>query len=312
MNAIRYTLKMTRQKIIFLVGPTAAGKTEVAAELAKKINAEIISCDSMQIYKGMDIGTQKPSTDLRKRIRHHMIDILEPSKEFSAADFRKRALRAIAAIHKKGKIPLFVGGTGLYVRVLIDGLFPSPPKNERLRKRLYRRKGLYGELKKVDPETARTVHPNDTKKIVRALEIYYTTKKTKSALMAATKPLTDKFDINIIGLTMPRDELYRRINERVDRMFEEAFLEEAKGLLKRKLSITAAQAIGYKEAWQYLKQENEGPKEIGELRELIKKNTRRYAKRQMTWFRADKRVEWVEVMENESPAQIVRRIAYSV
>lgn len=283
-----------RKKIIFLVGPTAVGKTEISVLLAKKINAEIISCDSMQVYKGMDIGTQKPSLGLRGKVRHHMIDILTPDKEFSAADFRSRSLKAIKALHDKNKIPLFVGGTGLYVKALVDGLFKSPPKNEALRKRLYAKRNLYGTLKKIDPEAAKAIHPNDKKKIVRALEIYYTTKKTKTALKASTRPLSDKFDVRMFGLIMPREALYKRINERVEGMFKAGFLDEAKALLKVKMGVTAKQAIGYKEAFEYLKKSDEG---IGELKELIKKNTRHYAKKQLTWFRADKRIKWVELDE---------------
>ena len=287
---------MSKKPIIFLVGPTAAGKTEVAVTLAKKINAEIISCDSMQVYKGMDIGTQKPSAEVRKQVRHHMIDILTPDKEFSAALFRKRALRIIRQVHGRNKIPLFVGGTGLYMKALVDGLFSSPPKDERLRKKLYRQKNLYDTLKKVDPQTAKVIHPNDTKKIVRALEVYYTAKKPISKLKARTRPLADKFDVKIFGLTMPREELYKRIDARVDRMFEEGFLDEAKRLSKKRLSLTAAQAIGYKEIFDYLK----GKLTLDNAKELIKKNTRHYAKRQLTWFRADKRIGWVEVQNGTS------------
>ena len=307
---------LRKNKIIFLVGPTAVGKSEIAVDLAKKINAEIISCDSMQVYKGMDIGTQKPPLDLRKKVKHHMLDILSPDKEFSAADFRKRALRIIGALHKKGKIPLFAGGTGLYMKALLNGLFPSPPKNEALRRRLYKEAKKYGsaqlheKLKNIDPATADKIHPNDTKKIIRALEICYTTKKTVSEMRERTpRPLSDKYDVRIIGLIRPREELYRRIDERVDRMFEQGLLDEVRRLADKKLSITARQAIGYKEALSYLRKQvsikrmdsrlrgNDSmgiypDKDLEELKELIKKNTRRYAKRQLTWFGADKRIKW--------------------
>jgi len=299
-----------KKKIIFLVGPTAIGKTEVALILAKRMNAEIISCDSMQVYKGMDIGTQKPSLNSRELIRHHMIDIVTPDKEFSVADFRKRALKAIREIHKINKIPLFVGGTGLYMKVLIGGLFPSPPKDEGLRKRLYEEQKRHGgnylheRLKKVDSQTAKIIHPNDTKKIVRALEVYYTTKKTMSELKASTKPLTDRFDVRIFALARERNELYRRINERVEKMFKEGFLEEAEKLFKRQLSLTARQAIGYREIFDYLN----GKVTKEEAKELIKKNTRQYAKRQLTWFRNDKRVKWIEVCEHERPSEVAAKV----
>lgn len=280
---------------MFLVGPTAVGKTDIAIRLAKKLRAEIISCDSMQVYKGMDIGTQKPSAADRKKIKHHLIDILTPDKEFSAADFRSRALRIISALHKRGKIPLFVGGTGLYMKALLDGLFPSPPKNEALRGRLYKEAKKYGsgrlheKLEKIDPAAAGKIHPNDTKKIIRALEICYTTGKTVSEMRERTpRPLSDKYNVRIIGLIRPREELYRRIDRRVEEMFRRGFLDEAKEIARRKLGVTAKQAIGYREAFDYLK----GKIGLEEAKELIKKNTRRYAKRQLTWFGADKRIKW--------------------
>jgi len=326
-----------KRTIIFLVGPTAVGKTEIAARLAKKINAEIISCDSMQVYKGMDIGTQKPSLKLRKLVPHHMVDILSPAHQFSAADFRKRALKAVKAIHGKGRIPLVVGGTGLYMKSLIDGLFPSPPKDDRLRKKLYREAEkiggghLHGKLKKIDPYAADKIHPNDLKKIVRALEICYTTGKTVSELKTRTRPLTDEFDIELFGLMRPREELYKRIDERVDRMFAQGFLNEVKSLSGKRLSMTAGQAIGYKEAISFLrKQESKKlvPEKAGmdcrfrgndnskpypadnmsALKELIKKSTRHYAKRQLTWFRNDNRIHWVEVRGAEKAEKTAEKI----
>lgn len=292
-----------RKSIIFLVGPTAVGKTELAVRLARKIRAEIISCDSMQVYKGMDIGTQKPSHALQKKVKHYMIDILSPDKEFSVADFRRRALRLIKKIHAKGKIPLFVGGTGLYMKGLIDGLFPAPAKDLKLRKKLYKQKRLYERLQRIDPRTAQRIHPNDKKKIVRALEVYYSTKRPMSELKARTRPLADRFDIVIFGLNRDREKLYARINERVDRMFEQGFLDEVRRLRAKKLSLTARQAIGYKEAMEYLKGRGKGRVMVGntdmegtgELKDLIKKNTRRYAKRQLTWFGADRRVIWLDL-----------------
>ena len=299
--------------VVFLVGPTAVGKTDIALRLAKKLRAEIVSCDSMQVYKGMDIGTQKSAPAERKKIKHHMIDILTPDKEFSAADFRSRALRVISAVRKRGRVPLFVGGTGLYMKALLDGLFPSPPKDEALRQRLYKEAEKYGsgrlhkKLEKIDPEAAGKIHPNDTKKIIRALEICYTAKKTISEMKARTRPLSDKYDVRIIGLIRPREELYDRINERVEEMFRQGFLEEVKKLANRKLSITARQAIGYREVFDCLK----GKVSVDEAKELIKRNTRRYAKRQLTWFRADKRIKWLEVSEmgdKEITEHIIRMI----
>jgi len=322
-------MKVDKKNIIFLVGPTAVGKTGIAISISKKINAEIISCDSMQIYKGMDIGTQKPPLALRKIVPHHMIDILDPGREFSAADFRRRALRAIKGIHAKGKSPLLVGGTGLYMKALVDGLFPSPPKDERLRTKLYRQKNLYAKLREIDPESAKKIHPNDTKKIVRALEVYYTSGKRISELKAKTKPLSDKYNVVVFALNRKRERLYNRIDKRVDEMFEQGFMDEVRSLVGKRLSLTARQAIGYREVMGYLRREKKGLirgdkglegkdkglegkdkglegkdrelegaealKEFEELKDLIKKNTRRYAKRQLTWFRMDKRVKWINM-----------------
>jgi tRNA dimethylallyltransferase len=303
------------ESVIVIVGPTAVGKTAFSLRLARRLNGEIISADSMAVYRGMDIATQKPSLADRRKVRHHLIDIISPAEEFSAASFRRRAIRAISAICKKGKVPIIVGGTGLYVKALIDGLFPSPPKDEALRKRLYRlahREGsakLYSMLEYHDLETAANIHPNDTKRIIRALEICHTTKKTVSEIKARTHPLSDSYHVRIIGLTRPREELYPIINERVDRMFEAGLLEEVRGLARRKLSITASQAIGYKETFSYIKRFRGAidEDEIEALKELIKRNSRRYAKRQMTWFGADKRVEWFD-LSSVRETEVIRKV----
>jgi tRNA dimethylallyltransferase len=190
-----------------------------------------------------------------------------------------------------------VGGTGLYVKAVVDGLFPAPPKDEKLRAKLYRVKDLHARLKKIDPASAEKIHPNDRKKLVRALEIYYTAKKTKSELKPKTKPLSSVYNVEMIGISRPRQKLYERINRRVDEMFEAGFLDEVKRLMTKRIGVTAAQAIGYKEAMEYLKNKGQkgemgDKKGIEQLKEVIKRNTRRYAKRQLTWFRADKRIKW--------------------
>jgi len=291
--------------IYFLVGPTAVGKTAIAMELAGRMRAEIISCDSMQVYKGMDIGTQKPPARLRKKIRHHMIDIISPSQEFNAAEFCARALKAIREIHRGRKAALFVGGTGLYMKALLNGLFPSPPKDQKLRERLYGHRDPYGLLQKIDPQAAQAIHPNDTKKIVRSLEVYYTTGTTISELKAGTtKPLADMFDVKVFGLTRPRQELYERVERRVERMFKDGFMDEVKRLSKKKLGLTASQAIGYREVFACLR----GDMTLDETKEAIKKNTRRYAKRQLTWFRADTRVQWIEINKGHTPKQSAKQI----
>lgn len=283
-----------KNRVIFIVGPTTTGKSRTAIELAKEIGGEIISCDSMQIYKGMPILTQAPSEKDRKEIPHRLISEVPPGKEYSAAEFSKRAAKLIKNIIKKGRTPIIVGGTGLYVRALVDGLFPSPKKDLDLRKKLeseaakYGSASLYGELKRIDPEASHSIHPNDTKRIIRVLEIYYSTGIPASVHKKNTKGIKDSYEIVQLGLNIPRHELYKKINTRVEKMFRDGLVDEAKALFRNNLSITASSAIGIKEIRGYL-----GDKyNLNQAKEMLKKNTRRYAKRQSTWFKRDKRIKW--------------------
>jgi tRNA dimethylallyltransferase len=300
----------TNKRIVFLVGPTAAGKSEVAVELAKRLGAEIISCDSMQVYKGMDIITSRPRELLRKKIKHHLLDFISPSEEYNVSRYRKEAVRKIKALVKKGKTPLFVGGTGLYMSVLIDGLFRGGAGNKNIRKRLYKevqRLGggyLYKRLKKVDPAAAAKIHPHDCRRIIRALEVFQTTGRPISCLQRERKGLGGKYEIKAFCLNLERDKLYRRIEERVDKMFDNGLLAEVKRLIRLKLSKTASCAIGIKELRGYF----EGAYGLEEAMELIKRNTRQYARRQLTWFRKDRRLDWVEVGAKETPRAIAQRI----
>lgn len=279
--------------VFFLVGPTASGKTELSIRLAKKLNAEIISCDSMCVYNGMDILTSKPDKEDRKKVRHHLIDIIPPTQGFSAAEYRKLALNAIEDILHRGKTPLFVGGSGLYVKLVIDGLFPSARKDESFRNRekklagRYGREYLYRKLKRIDPVTAERIHHNDLQRVIRALEIYHTEKKKPSELKERQDPL--KYDFKIFGLDVEREKLYRNIEKRVEGMFKNGILDEVSELSKKNLSITAKKALGYHEVLGYL----EGRYSLSEAKELLKKNTRHFAKRQLTWFRGDRRIQWV-------------------
>lgn len=298
------------KRIVFIVGPTAVGKSEIAVALAKKINAEIISCDSMQIYKEMNILTSKPSITLRKKIPHYLIDLISPSKEYNVSDYNKEALKIIKKIFKKGKIPIFVGGTGLYVSVLIDGIFKGRAKNQRIRNKLYelsKSKGnryIYNRLKKVDPEAAGKIHPNDKKRIIRALEVFESLGKPISLLQKQRKGLKDKYDIEVFCLNMKRSNLYKRIDQRVERMFENGLINEVKGLLRSRLIKTASYAIGIQELKGYF----DGLYDLEETKRLIKRDTRHYAKRQLTWFRKDKRINWVNVGYNEKPVQTANKI----
>ena len=280
--------------VVFLVGPTASGKTELSLELAMKLNAEIISCDSMCVYRGMDILTSKASREDRKKIRHYLIDIVAPSKEFSAAEYRCLALEVVEDILKRAKRVLFVGGSGLYVKAVVDGLFPSSKKDEKFRKKQeqlaekYGKAYLFNKLKKMDLGTALKIHPNNVRRIIRALEIYHSEKKIPSELKAMTEPI--KYNVKIFGIKLDRNKLYENIDNRVEEMFRRGIVPEVRRLSKMKLSRTAKNALGYSEILGYLK----GEYSLEEAKELLKKNTRHFAKRQLTWFKGDSRIKWIE------------------
>ena len=302
--------KTQKPKIIFLVGPTAVGKTALSLKLAWKINAQIISLDSMQVYQGIDILSSKPGLKPRQEIKHHLIDILSPDKEFDAACYRRLAVRAIKDIHQKGKIPLFVGGTGLYLKVLLEGIFTGASKDEDLRQELYREAEtsgsghLHQKLKEVDEESAARIHPHDTKRIIRALEVYKLTGKPISELRKKRKGLEDKYEIAVFGLNKDREILYKSIDQRVDEMFERGLVDEVKKLLTGSLSLTCKQAIGIREIRDYL----EGKHDLEQARDLLKKNTRNYAKRQLTWFRKDKKIIWLDADDRQIINRMVKYV----
>ncbi len=243
--------------VIFLVGPTVVGKTEAAVILAKEINAEIISCDSMQVYKGMGIITSQPPLPLRKAVPHHLIGCRLPVKEYNVSLYRSQALKKMRDIIRRGKIPLFAGGSGLYMSILVDGIFKANSGNKTVREKLYKQAGKYGNqflyerLKKIDPEAAAKIHPNDTKRLARALEIFEATGRPISDLQKQRKGILDKYEVKIFCLNMERLQIYRRIEERVNKMFKNGLLKEVKRLLKLKLSRTASCAIGIKELRGY-------------------------------------------------------------
>lgn len=305
-------------RIIFLAGPTAIGKSRLAVRLAAKINAEIISLDSMQIYRGLGILSSQPSRQMQKKIRHHLLSILNPDQEFDAASYRKLALKKIKEIHKTGRIPLFVGGTGLYLNIVIDGIFKDVKKDPALREKFFAqaaKKGssfLHNKLRKIDPVAAAKIHPNDAKRIIRALEVHKLTGKPISQLWKSRKGLDrEKYDIRIFGLNKDRAGLYRDINRRVEDMFRQGLVNEVTNVLTKNPSLTgrqaclqARQAIGIKEIQGYL----EGKYDLEYAKELIKKNTRNYAKRQLTWFRKDKRIIWLEASKRGLLGQIARLI----
>ncbi len=293
-------------KVVVLVGPTAVGKTELSIWLAKRFNGEIISGDSMQIYKGMDIGTAKITKEEMDGIPHHLIDIRDPDDRFSVAEFQKLVRDKVHEIHQQGKLPMIVGGTGLYIQsVLFDYQFSEAVEDQAYRKQMEKlslEKGnqhLYEQLVKVDPMAAKGIHPNNIRRVIRALEVHHVTGKTMTnhQEVQIQDPL---YDHALIGLTMDRDLLYSRINQRVDGMINEGLVEEVQSLFEKGVRHTQAmQAIGYKEIVSFLEKETS----IQESIENLKQNSRRYAKRQLTWFRNKLNVEWFDMTDLEMKKQ---------
>ncbi len=282
--------------VIIILGPTAAGKTGASILLAKALKTEIISADSMQIYRHMDIGTAKPSPAELKEVPHHLINILSPDESFSAGKFKDKATKIINALHRENKIPLLVGGTGLYIRALTRGLFEGPsadwPLREKLKKEAedFGKEHLHKYLSSIDPEAAKRISPNDLRRIIRSLEVALKEEKTISELQgASTKP--EQYNFIKIGLMRERKELYRLIDERVDKMMRDGLLEETGKLLKLNPSSTALQSLGYKEISSYIA----GETSLEDAVALIKKQTRNYAKRQMTWFKKEPGINWIDV-----------------
>ncbi len=293
-------------KIVCVVGPTASGKTALSIELAKKLDGEIVSCDSMQIYRGMDIGTAKPTHDEMQGIVHHMLSVVEPSENYSAARYVEDAGKIVDDIIARGKFPIIVGGTGLYVESLVRGTqFAEFHEDKKLRDELfslYEKNGaayMHKMLSEVDPERAAQIHENNVKRVIRALEVYNATGKTITEHDEKTKEVSPKYDACYIGLMFEeRERLYERINLRVDMMIKAGLLDEVKRLLNSGISpsSTAMQAIGYKELTEYF----EGKCSLNKAAENIKQASRRYAKRQMTWFRRNKDINWLAVDKSEN------------
>ena len=287
---------MIKPKVIVIGGPTASGKTALSIELAKKINGEIVSADSMQIYKEMNIGTAKPDEEEKQNIKHYMLDIINPNERYSVADYKRDAKNAIREIIKKSKTPIVVGGTGLYIDSLIYEIeYPEIQIDLNYRKELEElaeKEGLlnlYEKAKQIDEKAIEKISKNDKKRILRVLEIYHQTGKTKSELDEESKK-EPEFDYKMFAINMNRELLYDRINRRVDIMLQKGLIEEVKTIYnKYKEFPTAMQALGYKEVVEYL----EGKISKEEMIEKIKMESRRYAKRQLTWFRKNKETKWL-------------------
>ena len=291
-------------KILAVVGPTASGKTAVSVELARRLGGEVVSCDSMQVYRRMNIGTAKPTEEEKNGVEHHLMDVVEPDAPFSCAEYVRAAGEAVKDISTRGKLPILCGGTGLYLDRFLCGEMEETHADDGLRASLFafaEREGveaLHARLRRVDPESADSIHPNNVKRVVRALEIYEQTGIPKSEFDRRSQIGESPYDAVVIGLHYPRREvLYERINRRVDIMLSDGLLDETKQLSNEgvfEVNLTAAQAIGYKELLGYLG----GSETLTEATENLKTATRRYAKRQLTWFSAKPYVVWVE-MEKE-------------
>jgi len=286
--------------LLAIVGPTATGKTGISLQVAEKLGAEIISADSMLVYRGMDIGTAKPTREEMERVPHHMIDVADPGEMYNVAIYGRKVKDVLSGILKRENLPLLVGGTGLYVRAVVDGYnFSEAGSDPELRARLARecdtlgRAALHDRLKSVDPRTASRLHVNDVRRVIRALEVFYLTGKTLSG--SAGRSEVPPFNLLMYGLIMDRKLLYSRIEERVDKMMAAGLLEEVKNLLAAGYSpeVTSMQGLGYKEMILHLK----GEISLEEAVALLKRNTRRFAKRQLTWFRRDPRIRWIDVGE---------------
>ncbi len=289
---------MNKPKVIVICGPTASGKTALSIELAKTINGEIISSDSMQIYKDMTIGTAKPDVEEMQGIKHYLLDFVSPDTRYSVAEFKKDALKVINEILQKNKIPIIVGGTGLYINSLIYGIDYTDIKiDEQYRaelEKIVEEKGLqflYNEAEKIDKKAMEKISVNDKKRIMRVLEIYKATGKTKTEQEAESRKNEVEYDYKVFAIDIERKLLYDRINQRVDKMIENGLVQEVEELLKKYEKFpTAMQGLGYKEVVEYLN----GYITLEEMIEKIKMETRRYAKRQLTWFRKDKQTVWLD------------------
>jgi tRNA dimethylallyltransferase len=306
----------SEKPILIIAGPTAVGKTEASILLAQELGAEIVSADSMQIYRGMDIGTAKPTPEQRALVYHHMIDIADPAQPYSVGDYLRDARNAIDGILQSGGVPIVVGGTGLYIRALMRGLFHGPPADMELRERLLRKESeggegaLYADLARLDPEAAIKIHPNDLRRTVRALEVFTLRDEKLSDLQKAHSFQEKTHSFNLLFLVRGRPELYPRIERRVDQMLVQGLEAEVKGLMLKGYSgdLISMQALGYSHFIDYFN----GRAGYEETVELLKRDTKRYAKRQFTWFRREPDARWVDITGMGNPSEIVAQIKKTI
>lgn len=301
-----------RRPLVVLLGQTAVGKSRIAVQVAKRFETEILTADSRQVYRGMDIGTDKPTADERQGVAHRLIDMADPDEAFNAGWYRRAALAEIDRLYEARQLPFVVGGTGLYIRTLVRGLCPAPEADPRLRAELlhmskeWGRDRLYAELAAVDPAAAARLHPNDEAKVVRALEVHRLSGQPMSALHHRHGFQEDQFSVLLIGLQRPKEELYSRIEERIDWQLAHGMVQETRSLLERGYGreLGAMKGLGYRHLAAYLSGECDEP----EMIRLFKRDTRRFAKRQMTWFRKEPDVRWVAIEKGEPFEHTVRNI----
>ncbi len=303
--------------LLVVVGPTAVGKTKIALTLAQKLNGEIVSADSVQVYRYLNIGSAKPTLQEKQGIPHHLIDLVDPDVNFTVYDYQQRAQKVIQEINQRGRLPILTGGTGLYIKAVLDGYrFGSGKTDPVIRRHLAEeltlkgKEHLYRLLQQVDPTTAEKVHPNDLRRVERALEYYYLTGEPISRQKERTKKQKNEhYRLTLVGLTMKRSHLYERINSRTELMLKKGLLTEVRQLLARgyKSNLKSLQSLGYQHLIRYLEGEWDWVTAVSTL----KRDTRRYAKRQMTWFRADKRVYWYE-LASQVEKSIIDHICFRI
>ena len=300
--------------VIFIVGPTAVGKSEIGTCLSSRLNAEIVCCDALQVYQEIFIASDKPSVQLRAAVVHHLVDILSVTEDFNVARYRELAVAAIEDIRARGKTPLIIGGSGMYMSVLLDGIFEGAAAKDDLREELIQElaaKGagaLHERLKVLDPQASVKIHPNDPQRIIRALQVAISTGQPISSLQQKREGLWGKLPIKLFALNRPREELYQRVEARVEDMFARGLVDEVTRVETLPISITARKLIGIPEVMGLL----HGEYDLARAKYLMKLHTRHYVKRQLTWFRRDKRLVWVDIASNQSAAEIADIIAGQV
>ncbi|HWB09464.1 MAG TPA: tRNA (adenosine(37)-N6)-dimethylallyltransferase MiaA [Pirellulales bacterium] len=296
----------------FITGPTASGKTALALEVAGRLNGEILSLDSMAVYRGLDIGTAKPSPEERRQVLHHLLDLVDPDQEFSLAEYLAEAARACQAVRARGRVPFFVGGTPLYLKALLRGIFQGPPADWEFRRRVVaeaeeRGNGwLHERVRHVDPRAAQRLHPHDTRRLVRALEVFEKTGRPISDWQQQFDRARPAAECRVFVLDWQREELYRRIDARVEVMFGAGLIGEVRHLLTagQNLGRTARQALGYREVFEHLS----GQRSLAETIDLVKTRTRQFAKRQLTWFRSLSECRWIQMGDGRTTSDVAAEI----